>query len=97
MRRRMAGICEARDKMDRELYRLFCVLDRRAGEYGLGGPTLAVLDGAVKDVRTVMDDDVYEQVLLLRDDYLGGNPRPVAPSDLMDGWIEQLSGRLPIT
>jgi hypothetical protein len=92
----MAGICEARDKMDRDLYRLFCFLDRRAAECGLSGPTLVILDGGTKDIRTAMDDDVYEQVLALRDDYVSSNPRPVAPEDLTDGWVEQLSGRLPI-
>lgn len=96
MRGPMAGICEARDKMGRDLYRLFCVLDRRGGEYGLGGPTLTILDGGTKDIRTAMDDDVYEQVIRFRDDYLSCIPRPVSPADLMDGWINQLSGKLPI-
>jgi hypothetical protein len=44
----MSGICEARDKQDKLLYRLFCVIDRDAPRHGLTAPSLVLLGGATK-------------------------------------------------
>ncbi len=76
---KMSGIYEARTRSKNTLYRLFCVLDRKAESFGLGSPTLAMLGGGTKPVGEAMDDDIYEDAISYRDRYLRTNPRPVKP------------------
>jgi hypothetical protein len=49
---------------------LFCVVDRKAPEHGLDAPTVALISGGVKAVRTRMDEAVYEEARAYREDYL---------------------------
>jgi len=70
MKEEMKGFHEARDEHDGVLCRLFCVVDRRATEYGLDAPAVVLICGGVKPVRTAMDPAVYEQALSHRADYL---------------------------
>ena len=58
----MKGIYEARDKHGKQLYRLFCVLDRAAPEHGVEAPALVLLSGGAKPVGAAMDDRVYRDV-----------------------------------
>ncbi len=73
----MGGVYEARDKLGKELYRLFCLLDRQAHQHGASAPLLVLLGGANKPVRTAMPNDVYEEIRLFRGHYLSTNPRPI--------------------
>jgi len=66
----MKGFYEARDEHDGKLYRLFCMVDRRAPEHGLDAPTVALICGGVKAVRAKMDQAVYDEALSCREDYL---------------------------
>jgi hypothetical protein len=75
MRKEMRGIYEIRDRHGDTLYRLFCVLDHSAKEHGCKKPTLVMLCGGRKPVRTAMDDDVYEEAAVFRDDYMSSTPR----------------------
>lgn len=70
MREGMKGFHEARDEHDGTLYRLFCIVDRLAPEHGLDAPTVALICGGVKPVRTRMDETVYKQARAYRADYL---------------------------
>ena len=74
----MTGIYEARDKHGDRLYRLFCVLDRKASEHGVDAPALVILSGDDKPVRTPMPKAVYRRVMKERDRYWVTSPRPVA-------------------
>ena len=76
---RMSGIYEARVRSRDTLYRLFCLLDRKAESFGLGAPTLALLSGGTKPVGEAMEDDVYDDAISYRDRYLRTKPRPVEP------------------
>jgi len=75
----MSGIFEARDKHQRKLYRLFCVLDSRASEHGLGAPALVMLSGTVKNVGEQVPQKVYRKVRRQADLYFATSPRPVVP------------------
>lgn len=72
-----AGCFEIRDEHDKKLYRLFCVIDRKAMENGLTHPVLSLLDGATKPVRTALAKATYERVGALRREYLATTPRRV--------------------
>lgn len=74
----LGGIYEARDKHQNRLYRLFCLLDRRAPEHGVEAPALVILSGDDKPVRTTMPKAVYRRVIGQRDRYWATSPRPVA-------------------
>jgi hypothetical protein len=80
MTRDMRGIYEARDRQGNLLYRLFCLLDRKAPEHGLSAPALVLLSGGVKPVREEMDPRTYAAVRKQRDRYLSSSPRPIAKS-----------------
>lgn len=75
----MSGIFEARDRHQRKLYRLFCVLDSRAPEHGLAAPALVMLSGTVKNVGEEVPQAVYREVRRQADRYFATTPRPVIP------------------
>ncbi len=75
MRDEMKGFHEARDKHGKELYRLFCVLDRDAADYGAEGPAVVLVSGGIKPVDTVMDPRVYARAQHARQAYLASNGR----------------------
>jgi hypothetical protein len=75
----MSGIFEARDRHQRKLYRLFCVLDSRAPEHGLASPALVMLSGTVKNVGEEVPQAVYREVRRQADHYFATSPRPVIP------------------
>ncbi len=65
----MSGICEAKDKDGKLLYRIFCVIDRDAAEHGLGAASLILLGGATKKVKTVVPQSEYKVIDQYRHDY----------------------------
>ena len=65
----MSGICEARDKHSKMLYRLFCVIDRDAPDHGLAAPSLVLLGGATKPDNTVVPMGEYQVIDGYRHDY----------------------------
>lgn len=73
----MAGIFEIREKHGKQLFRLFCVLDRNAPAHGLTHPAMVLLDGVTKVIETVVDAATYARVAGYRDDYLASDPRYV--------------------
>lgn len=77
----MAGIHEARDAHEdclyRCLYRLFCVVDRKATRNGIDRPLVTLLGGGIKPVRAAMSRAVYQLVREYRDAYLASNPRQI--------------------
>jgi hypothetical protein len=66
----MKGFHEARDEHHGAHYRLFCVVDRQAPQHGLDAPTVALISGGVKPARTAMPQNVYDEALEYRRDYL---------------------------
>jgi hypothetical protein len=71
MKDEMKGFHEARDEHDGYFYRLFCMVDRQAPQHGLDAPTVALISGGIKRVRTKMDPAVYVEALAYREDYKG--------------------------
>jgi hypothetical protein len=65
----MSGICEARDQQGDTLYRLYCVIDRNAPQHGLQRPSLVLLGGAAKPVRTAVPQSEYKRIDGYRDDW----------------------------
>lgn len=65
----LSGICEVRDKHSNKLYRLFCLIDRDASEHGLAAPSLVLLDGVVKPIRTAVPQSEYRRIDRYRRDY----------------------------
>jgi hypothetical protein len=65
----MSGICEARDKHAKLLYRLFCVIDRLAPEHGLDAPSMVLLGGVTKPDNTAVPIATYEMIDGHRKDY----------------------------
>jgi hypothetical protein len=65
----LSGICEARDKHSNTLYRLFCVIDRNAPEYGLAAPSLVLLGGVAKPARTEVPQSEYRRIDRYRKNY----------------------------
>lgn len=65
----MSGICEARDKHAKLLYRLFCVIDRDAPLHGLAAPSLVLLGGATKPDNAVVPTAEYQVIDGHRTDY----------------------------
>jgi hypothetical protein len=75
----MRGILEARDRHQQDLYRLFCVLDSRAPDHGLGAPALVMLSGTRKKVGEVVPQSVLKLVRAQADRYFATSPRPAIP------------------
>jgi hypothetical protein len=65
----LSGICEARDKHSDTLYRLFCLIDRDAPAHGLALPSLVLLGGVTKPVRTEAPQSEYRRIDRYRKDY----------------------------
>ncbi|HSZ14401.1 MAG TPA: hypothetical protein VK790_10250 [Solirubrobacteraceae bacterium] len=65
----LSGICEARDKHSDKLYRLFCVIDRDAPTHGLALPSLVLLGGVIKPIRTEAPQAEYRRIDRYRKDY----------------------------
>jgi hypothetical protein len=65
----LSGICEARDKQAKLLYRLFCVIDRDAPDHGLSAPSLVLLGGATKPDNNVVPVAEYKLIDAYRHDY----------------------------
>jgi hypothetical protein len=72
-----AGCFEIREQHDKVLYRLFCVVDRKALDASLANPVVCFLDGATKPVNTVLPATIYKRLGLMRKEYLATNPRRV--------------------
>ena len=77
MHDKAAGCFELRDKHDKKLYRLFCVIDRKAIDNGLTHPVVCYLDGATKAAGTALPRATYRYLGELREEYLATNPRRV--------------------
>jgi hypothetical protein len=71
----MTGWHEARTKHGKDLYRLFCLHDRKAP--GLPGPALVLMTGGVKPNETAFSGAFYRTVSALGKAYLESNPRQV--------------------
>jgi hypothetical protein len=65
----LSGICEVRDKHSNKLYRLFCLIDRDAPKHGLAAPSLVLLDGVAKPIRTEVPQSEYRRIDRYRKDY----------------------------
>lgn len=81
----LSGICEARDKHSNMLYRLFCVIDRDAPAHGLALPSLVLLGGVVKPVRTEAPQSEYRRIERYRKDY-GVTHRVAQKQDGSEWW-----------
>lgn len=66
---------EVRTKHQTKLYRLFVLEDADAP--GLSGPSLALIQGGVKDKQSAFSSNFYREVDALGGEYLGTNPRSV--------------------
>lgn len=75
MRDEMKGFHEARDKHKKELFRLFCVLDREAADQGAEGPAVVLISGGIKPIDTAMDTRVYLAAQKARAAYFASAPR----------------------
>ena len=76
----MSGYYEVRaDGPQRKHFRLFCVLERTGSDLGLGGPSIVVLTGMMKEFRTVFSNADYARVRRVGDEYRSRKPRSVAP------------------
>lgn len=75
MKGQLAHFHEVRTKKQKKLYRLFVLEDAEAP--GLPGPSLALIQGGVKDKETEFPSAFYRRVKDLGDEYLGTNPRSV--------------------
>lgn len=71
----MRGYFYARTKDEKQLHRLFCVLERR--EPGLSNCSIIVLTGMTKPLGTAFSDAEYAQVRALGEDYRRRSPRSV--------------------
>ncbi len=80
----MSGIFEARDEHNRVLYRLFCLLDRKAFAHV---PAVVLLGGGTKPDRTEMPQRVYRMIDRCREDYLA--TRRVAELKTWPEWWPQ--------
>jgi hypothetical protein len=65
----LSGICEARDKHSDKLYRLFCLIDRDAPRHVLALPSLVLLGGVIKPIRTEAPQSEYRRIDRYRKDY----------------------------
>lgn len=69
----LSGICEVRDKHSNKLHRLFCLIDRDAPAHGLALPSLVLLDGVAKPIRTEVPQSEYRRIDRYRRDYRATN------------------------
>lgn len=82
----MRGIYEARDRLGKTLYRLFCLLDRLGTEHGLDCPSVVLLSGAAKPDGTEMNPAAYAAAMGYRDQYTAALTRPILrPAGLPPG------------
>lgn len=72
----MAGYYEIRARGGDTLYRLFCILERPRP--GLERPSVIVITGMTKPVRTGFSDADYASVRALGDEYRRRSPRSVS-------------------
>lgn len=74
----MGGFYEVRvDGPQRRHYRLFCVLERRGAEVGLGAPSIVIIDGRSKRFLTELSREDYRNVRALGQEYGKRLPRSV--------------------
>src|SRR5256885_6917361 len=73
----MSGIYEARDRLDKTLYRLFCLLDRNGPEHGLNRPSVVLLSGSSKADATEMNPAAHATAMGYRDQYMAAETRPI--------------------
>lgn len=73
----MAGYYEVRIDSGKTHYRLFCLLEKNGAAVGLEGPTIVILTGLTKPLRTVLSKNDYRKVRALGEEYLSVVPRPV--------------------
>lgn len=73
----MKGWYEARDRHGPFLYRLFCLLERKGADLGLGGPSIVLISGMRKANETAFSKADYAQVRALGDEYRSRTPRSV--------------------
>jgi hypothetical protein len=71
------GCFEIREEHDKMLYRLFCVVDRKALDNGLTNPVMCFLDGASKPSNSALPASIYTALGMMRKEYLLTNPRRV--------------------
>lgn len=75
----MAGYYEVRvDGPQRRHFRLFCILERSGGDHNLGGASIVLITGMVKEFRTTFSGRDYARVRALGDEYRARSPRSVA-------------------
>ena len=75
MHKPMNGWFEARKKNEKDLYRLFCLLEREAA--GLPGPSVVVIVGMTKENESAFSDLDYAQVRRLGEEYKKRTPRSI--------------------
>jgi len=75
MKDEMSGFCEARDKQKKYLYRLFCIIDTEI--LNSTRPVIAIIDGRVKEIETVIALREYRKIIALGDEYRSRNPRSI--------------------
>ncbi len=74
----MGGFYEVRiDGKSREHYRLFCILESKGAELGLGGAAIVLITGKQKPFRTKLSTADYASVKLLGSEYRSRTPRSV--------------------
>jgi len=79
MRDDMSGYYEVRiNGPKRRHFRLFCILERRGANTGLGGSAIVIITGMSKPFRTAFTASDYQRVRRLGDEYQGRVPRSVA-------------------
>lgn len=81
MRGDMSGFFECRDQYDKWNYRLLCILDRDAPNFGLEAPAMVILTGGRKqEGEADLPATVFNEARKLRAQYLKQSPRSVATS-----------------
>jgi hypothetical protein len=71
----MTGWFEVRTKHQKQLYRLFCLQDRKAP--GLPGPSLVMVMGGTKPTEAAFSNSFYRAIRQLGEEYLRSDPRSV--------------------
>jgi hypothetical protein len=76
----MSGYYEIRmDGPQRRHFRLFCLLERAGSDLGLGGPSIVLLTGMVKEFKTTFSNADYKKVRRVGDEYRSRSPRSTVP------------------
>lgn len=74
----MKGFHEIRiDGRNRHHYRLFCILERKGDEIGLGGPSIVLITGKDKPIGTKLSKADYADVRRLGEEYRSRAPRSI--------------------